>query len=187
MFNWTPNGNAVDNYALWFGTSPGALDLGKSGVLPGTQSSYSMTGLPTDGSTIHVTFFFKLAGDPGFTPTDFQYTAASEPAPEPDPGTDPEIVGPAPGSTLSGSSETFTWTANGNGVENYALWFGTSPGALDLGKSGVLPGTQISYSMTGLPMDGRMVHVRFYFKIGGAWSSGTDYQYTAITPSSPPA
>ena len=78
-FNWISNGNAVDNYALWFGTSPGALDLGKSGVLPGSQTSFTMPGLPDDGSTIFVTFFFKLSGDPGYTPVDYQYTAASGP------------------------------------------------------------------------------------------------------------
>ena len=56
-----------------------------------------------------------------------------------------------PGSTSSGSSETFTWVSNGFPVEKYALWFGSSPGQQDLHFSGGLPGSQTSYTVTGLP------------------------------------
>ncbi len=172
-FTWDPRGTPVENYGLWLGSSFGAFDLLRSGPLPGTQTSFTKTGLPIDGRTIFVRFFFKVGGV-WSSGTDTQYTAAPPPP-------EPEIVSPAPGSTLSGPTETFSWISNGTAVENYGLWLGSSFGAFDLLRSGPLPATQTSLTKTDLPTDGRTIFARFFFKVGGVWSSGTNTQYTAFT------
>ncbi len=87
---------------------------------------------------------------------------------------------PVPGSTLPGPTVAFTWDPQGTVVETYALWFGSSLGAFDLGGSGVLPGSQTSYTKTDLPTDSRTVFVRFWFKVAGVWQQ-REYSYTAST------
>lgn len=44
----------------------------------------------------------------------------------PEPQTEPEIVSPEPGSTLSATTETFSWVSNGAQVEKYRLWIATA-------------------------------------------------------------
>jgi hypothetical protein len=89
----------------------------------------------------------------------------------------PMITDPAVGATLAGASVSFTWTANGNPVEQYRLTVGSSLGANDLFDSQPLPNTQLSVTAT-LPTDGRPLFVRFFYMIAGVWAS-TDVSYTA--------
>ncbi len=80
---------------------------------------------------------------------------------------------------MSGPSATFTWVSNGVSVDRYALWFGSNQGSGDLGKPDKQPGSQLSYTKTGLPTDGRQIWVRLFYRQGGVWSSGADFEYTA--------
>ncbi len=93
----------------------------------------------------------------------------------------PEIAGPEPGTTLSGTTETFAWVSNGFSVGKYKMFFGASVGAKDLGATGKLPGSQTWFAKTGLPADGSAVYVRFLYKKDGVWHLVADYQYTAVT------
>ena len=86
----------------------------------------------------------------------------------------PQMSSPALGSTLVGSSQTFTWTA-GSGVSSYWLSAGTSVGANNLFDQGV--GSSRTATMTGLPTDGSTVYVRLWWQ-AGSWGSA-DYIYTA--------
>ena len=51
------------------------------------------------------------------------------------------MTSPTPGSTLTGASTTFTWTAGTGGVTGYYLWVGTSPGTANLVNIGISSGT----------------------------------------------
>jgi hypothetical protein len=86
-------------------------------------------------------------------------------------------INPANGSTLTGSSQTFSWT--GTGVTQYWLWVGTSVGTKNILDSGSL-GTALSTTVNGLPTNGSTVYVRLWHLEGGNWLL-TDYTYTAFT------
>ena len=55
---------------------------------------------------------------------------------------------PTPGSTLTGSSQTFTWSA-GTSVSSYQLWVGTTQGGRDIYASSAIAAT--SLSVTKIP------------------------------------
>ena len=92
------------------------------------------------------------------------------------------ISSPAPGSTLSGSSVTFTWSAV-NGAADYAITVGTT----GVGSSNIYAspsgGTATSQAVTGLPTSGK-IYVRVFSYVGGFWTS-TDFTYTGGSSSSP--
>lgn len=99
-------------------------------------------------------------------------------------GSAPVMIDPPVGTTLSGASVLFAWTANSNVVDQYRLVIGSSVGADDLFDSLPLPGTQLSVVAT-VPTDGRALFVRFSYMIAGTWES-TDVTYTAANIASPP-
>ena len=86
----------------------------------------------------------------------------------------PQMSSPTPGSTLAGSSQTFTWTA-GSGISAYWLSAGTSVGAKNLFDQGV--GSSLTATVTGLPTSGGTVYVRLWW-LAGSWGYA-DYTYTA--------
>jgi len=92
------------------------------------------------------------------------------------------ISSPAPGSTLPGSSATFTWSAV-SGAADYAITVGTTgAGSSDIyaSPSGT-PAT--SQAVTGLPTSGK-IYVRVFSFVGGFWTS-TDFTYTGGSSSGP--
>ena len=82
------------------------------------------------------------------------------------------MISPAPGSTLTGFSTTFTWTT-GSGVSYYYLWIGTTSGGNDLAQIGA-SGTSTTVS---LPTNGAPVYVRLWSVINGGLQYH-DYSYT---------
>ena len=60
----------------------------------------------------------------------------------------PSIDDPSANSTLPGTSQTFTWSANGVDVERWWLYVGTSPGARNIANSGDL-GSNTQYDVIG--------------------------------------
>ena len=72
------NGFSVGKYKLIFGSSPGAKDLGTTGKLPSSQTSYTKTGLPASGGTVYVRFQYKKDGVWHLV-ADYQYTAVTAP------------------------------------------------------------------------------------------------------------
>ena len=156
-FTWTA-GTGVSSYVLSVGTGPGLNNLAS---FTGTTTSYAAT-LPATGATIYVRLTSVIGGLPQFV--DYTYTEANLLA---------AMTSPAPGSTLTAASTTFTWTA-GTGVTQYSLWFGSTVGGSDLGAAPVL--TVTTYTAT-LPVNGNAVHVRLWSLLGGVWQS-IDYTYT---------
>ena len=93
------------------------------------------------------------------------------------------MVSPANGSTLTGSSQTFSWNAAPNAVL-YQVFVGNSVGAFDIGYFPTAGTTGTSLTINGLPTDGRTLYVRLNTSIGGSWYA-RDYTYHAASP--PPA
>jgi DNA-binding beta-propeller fold protein YncE len=164
-FQWTA-GVGVAEYELYVGTTGvGTHDIYNSG---GTMAlSASVTGLPTYGQTVYVRLRSYING--AWQSADYTYTESGAPVAA-------ALTSPTPGSTLTGSSATFQWTAGG-GVTEYELYVGTTGvGSHDIYNSG---GTMaLSASVTGLPTYGQTVYARLYSWINGAWKSA-DYTYTA--------
>ena len=91
--------------------------------------------------------------------------------------TSPTITTPIAGSMLSSSTAGFTWDANGAVVDEWWLYVGSGVGNNDLFDSGSL-GTTTSVTATGLPTDGRPLHVRLRYSQSGVWNFA-DFDYTA--------
>src|SRR5439155_5533440 len=84
------------------------------------------------------------------------------------------------GSTLPGPVATFTWDA-GSGATQYSLSIGTTGiGSFNMYSQG--QGTNLSTTVSGLPVDGRPVYVRLWTQLGGGtgWVFD-DYTYTAAS------
>jgi hypothetical protein len=150
-------------YWVNVGTTQGGYELYSNYV--GNTRAVTISNLPTNGGPIWVRLMSYINGAWQFV--DHRFTAA---APTP-----ARITSPATGSTLSGSSQTFTWD-NGVGVAYYWLNVSTTQGGYEL-YSGYM-GTSHSVNITGLPTNGGDVWVRIYSRIGDHWEF-VDHRFTA--------
>ncbi len=160
-FTWNAGPGGVTGYYLHVGTSPGAADLVNIGPLSGTSTTVN---LPTDGATIYVqleTHFGSTIVENNNTYTEFTILAAV-------------ITSPAPGSTLTSASTTFTWDAGSGGVTGYYFHVGSSPGAADLVNIGPLSGTSTTVT---LPTNGATIYVELQTVINGTTSLFNSYTY----------
>jgi hypothetical protein len=168
-FTWDDGGAPVTSWRLYLGTAAGYSNLHYSGILGGGVLSRNVTGLPTDAGTIYARLWYKLNGR--WKTRDYQYTAAD---------LTPELLLPAPGTVLPGSSATFQWTSNGVPVTDWKLYVGTGVGAYNVYYSGSL-GTQTSVTVSTLPTAGQTLYVRLWAKVLNRWQT-YDYQFTAASP-----
>jgi len=83
---------------------------------------------------------------------------------------------PTPGSKLSGSSVTFTWSADANATA-YWVDIGSAAGGNNYYQSGSL-GNVLTTTVSGLPINGSAVYVTLYSLVSGQWVSN-GYTYTA--------
>jgi Bacterial Ig-like domain (group 3)/FG-GAP-like repeat len=175
QFSWTTGSN-VSAYLLSVGTT----GQGSSNILsfpPITYTSTHVSGIPENGATLYITLSSEVNGV--WEPQYYTYTEATSLVP-------PMLTSPTPGSQLSGSSVTFTWTP-GNPVSAYQIVAGTyGPGYFNLGGSPQLSGSTTSYTLTNLPTDGKPVYITLRYQINGVWQT-TDYTYTAAPLANPPA
>jgi serine protease len=163
-FSWIA-GPGATAYWLDVGTSAGKGDIFGGNV--GTATSQVVSGIPTDGRTIYANLYSNINGTwYGYS---YTYTAARD--------SRAAMISPVPGSTLAGSSATFTWTA-GTGATAYWLDVGRAAGRGNIFGANV--GTARSQAVSGLPMDGNTVFVSLYSFISGAWQVNS-YTYRAAT------
>jgi hypothetical protein len=127
-----------------------------------------VTGLPTNGSTVYVTFYWLINGS--WTPNAYTYTAYNAQA-----GSG-VLTSPAPGSTFTGNSPPLGWTA-GSAASAYWVDVGSTAGAHDYYSSGNL-GNVLTTTVHNLPTNGSAVYVTLYSLVGGSWIS-QGYIYTA--------
>ena len=171
-FSWSACAVAT---AYWvdIGKEAGGNEYAQSGSLSSSTYSYSTSSLPTDGSTVYVTWYYMLNGS--WTSVGSTYTAFG--------GSSNKgmITSPTPTSTLSGTSVAFTWSA-GSGATAYWIDAGSSSGGNQYFQSGNL-GNVTSETVTGLPSNGSTVYVTLYSYVSGQWLSN-EYTYTAYNPAS---
>lgn len=168
-FNWLANGTNVTEWWVYAGSSVGAKNYYNSSSL-GTATNTVITGLPTNGSLVHVRLWYKEGGQWKYIDT--SYTAASITA------TLPEITSPTAGAVLTSSSQLFSWVNNSTNVSQWWMYIGSSVGAknyLDSGSLAAATNTNVS----GLPTDGSTVYVRLWYWTG-SWEF-VDSTYTAAT------
>ncbi len=171
-FGWTAGPDATA-YWLDIGSSPGGNNYYSSGNL-GNVLTTTVYTLPTNGSTVYVTLYSLIGGV--WTPNAYTYTAFNASAAAPG-----VLTTPTPGSTLTGSSVTFGWTA-GAGASAYWLDIGSSAGGNNYHSSGNL-GTALTAAVTTLPTNGSTVYVTLYSLIGGVWTPNAN-TYTAFNATS---
>ena len=170
-FMWSP-GPGVTEYWFNLGTEHGGYDSKNiySGS-PTTATSVTVGNLPFKplGETIYATLYSYIAG--AWQPTVYTYTSYG-------PQTAATLTTPTPGSTLTGSSQTFSWTP-GTNVGYYWLNLGAAASGADaknIDSVGVNGATSVT--LTGLPTNGETIYATLYSYIAGAWVP-TVYTYTA--------
>jgi hypothetical protein len=136
-------------------------------VIGTTQLSGTVTTLPTDGSRIFATLN-GYAGGKWTVQDTASYTAATI--------VRAQILSPAKGATLTGSTATFSWTQQ-TGATSYQLWLGRTSGAHDVAVVGT---TQLSGTVTTLPTDGNTIYVTLNGYAGGKWTVQDTATYTAL-------
>jgi hypothetical protein len=152
-FTWSAANGAVV-YWLNVGTAAGGFNLYNQSE--GLATSQTVTGLPTDGSTIYVRLW--TGNTSGYQYNDYTYKASG--------GATAALTAPAPSSVLSGSSVTFTWSA-ASGATSYWLDVGTVAGGFNLYTQG--EGLLTSQTVTGLPTGGSTIYVRLWSAVNGVW------------------
>jgi hypothetical protein len=161
-FSWTAGVN-VSQIWLDIGTTPGGAEI--YGATQGTSLSREISGFSFTLSPIYARLWSLTAA--GWFFTDYHYTS---PTPVP-----AGILSPSPGTTLSSSSVTFTWTA-GRGLSQIWLDVGTTQGGSQI--YGATQGTSTSRIVSGIPTGGVTIYLRLWSLSSLGWSF-TDYTYTS--------
>ncbi|ABF41776.1 hypothetical protein Acid345_2775 [Candidatus Koribacter versatilis Ellin345] len=160
LFTWNP-GSGVTQYSLYVGTTPGGNDIAFVNARTGTSASVS---IPQTGGLVYTKLYSLISGT--YQSNLYKYVAGGVGAPA-------TMTVPTDGSTISGGSAAFQWTA-GTGVSQYSLYIGTTPGASDLRYVNAHLG--LASTVNGLPTDGSTVYVTLYSLIGGHYQH-TVYSY----------
>ena len=170
-FVWTPSDRVVDEWELRVGVSPSGEDFYPRKSFPGDQQETVVTGLPTNGQTIHVTLRYRNDEGP-WESKEYQFIGT-------------KLVGamtsPPPNSTLSNSTVTVGWTAYNSPIDEWELQVGTYPSGEDLYPKKTFPGDQEGTVVTGLPTNGQTIYITLRYRNDeGPWES-KDYQFIATT------
>jgi len=173
-FNWSP-GVAVTRYWLFAGLWEGGNTIYSADQ--GSNLSASVTGLPGSGQTVYIRLWSYIDG--AWQSADASYIASGSPGPP----AKAVMTSPAGGSTLPGTSATFNWSP-GTAVARYYLMAGLWKGGNTLFNQDM--NLAQTATVTGLPNDGRKVHVRLFSYINGVWQYN-DYEYASYDPAPSPA
>ena len=139
----------------------------------GNSTSVTISGLPVSGGAVWVRLYSYVNGAATVF-SDYHFTAASVLTPA-------TMASPTVGSTLTGTSQMFSWNP-GIGAAGYWLNVGTTQGAYDISSG--YRGLSLAANVTGIPTNGGPIWVRLLSYLDGAWTF-RDYQYTAASLSTP--
>jgi hypothetical protein len=118
----------------------------------------TVNGLPVNGSTVYVTLYSLNNGQwLNNAYLFYAFNASSGLA---------AMQTPIPGSTLSGTSATFTWSADPNATA-YWLDIGSNAGGNQYYQSGSMGG--LTATVYSLPANGTTIYVTLYSLVGGQW------------------
>jgi uncharacterized protein (TIGR03437 family) len=159
-FGWSAGANAT-GYRLDLGRSIGGAELGT--IFTTTSTSTVATNLPCDGNAVTARLWTKR--DSFGSPKDYTFRACNNGG--------PVVTSPTPGTTLSSSSVTFTWSALAT-ADQYRLSVGTTFGGNDIAAVGT---NETSATVADVPRD-RIVFVRIsaHIETGGT-TVPNDYAY----------
>jgi hypothetical protein len=166
-FVWSPASQGL-GYWLWVGTAPGGRDVYDADQ--GTGTTAVVANLPTAATTFHVRLWTRLPVS-GWVFIDYVYAAKI--------ARKAELLSPAPGSTLPGTSATFTWSA-GTSAREYWLELGTTAGGAKLYSAS--QGLGLSTTVSGLPATGATIYARLWTRFVDVGWVYNDYQFTAASP-----
>jgi hypothetical protein len=186
-FTVTQAGANVAAPVCTLSASPSSIPAGASSELTAScagATSYTWTGGSCAGTTAatckvtpSATTIYSVAGSNAGgkgNPASATVTVTASTA------TPATMTSPAQGSTLAGSTATFTWNA-GSGVSEYWLSISTKILTNTADVYGRSQGTNQSAKVVGLPTNGQTLYVKLFSLIGGAWTSNS-YTYTAASP-----
>jgi len=151
-----------------------------TGFLSGVTATYSTTAVtnsPVGTYPITATIAPAVAANYNITITPAQLTVTSA-------SVAAAMISPAPGSTLAGSTVTFTWSP-ATGATGYQIYVGTTAAGSYNVYRGTL-NTPLSLVVSGLPTAGETVYVRLFWYGAGLWHQ-VDYTYTASGTAVPAA
>lgn len=106
---------------------------------------------------------------------DANYVAANSAPATVTVGPEAQITSPAAGSTLTGPSTTFTWSA-GYDATSYKLWLGST--GVDSNNLYSGAGTTGKSATATLPVNGETIYARLFTESNGTWTA-INYTYTA--------
>jgi len=172
-FDWTA-GTGATAYWIDVGSSAGGNQYYQSGNL-GNVLTKTVTGLPTNGSTVYVTLYSMVSGS--WLSNAYTYTAYNPAA------AGAMLTSPTPGSILTGSSATFQWNSGTGVATAYWIDVGSNAGGNQYYQSGSLPTSTTSVTVNGLATDASTIYVTLYSLIGGVWTSNA-YTFTAANGNS---
>jgi len=167
-FRWTAATGTVNGYFVHIGsTGVGSDNLLNSAEYTTATTSVTVSDLPANGTAIYVRVFTDYNGTHLYQ--DYQFTAA----------TAATLVTPQNGSTLTGSTATFTWSAATGIINGYFLHVGST----GVGSENLLNSTEYSTGTTSatvnnLPTTGGTIYVRVFTDYGGIHVY-RDYTFTA--------
>jgi hypothetical protein len=170
IFEWIAGMGATSptSYRLLLGTTgAGASDVYNGSAT--TAMSATVSNLPLDGVTLYARLYYKLNGT--WQSLDYTYTESVTLIP-------PALTSPVPGSTLSSTSATFTWSpAAGSTI--YRLLLGTTgAGASDVYNGS--PTASTSAAVSTIPANGARLYARLMYMVHQAWYA-IDYTFTQPT------
>jgi hypothetical protein len=134
----------------------GTLGTGSSDIYNGTAAPaapVTVSNIPFNGAKLYVRLNYLLNSiwsSIDYTLTEFK---------------PPSLNTPAPGSTLTGSSATFSWDP-GAGATRFELLVGTGPGRGDIYRGD--PTTATSIPVSNIPAQGRKIFAQLYY-LSGKW------------------
>jgi uncharacterized repeat protein (TIGR01451 family) len=158
-FCWS-NAAGADAYWLDVGTMQAQGNLYAANQ--GLNLCQTVSGIPTTG-IVYVQVTTHINGDWKRPAMQYQYLGTNSTS---------KILSPAPGSTLSSSTVTFSWNGIAN-AQGYWLDVGTAPGQGNLYAG--YQGTATSHTVSGLPTG--TIWVRLWTYYGGIMVP-VDFQYT---------
>lgn len=167
VFAWSSAAD-VRGYRLDIGTAPAGTQLG---TIFTSNTSAVVTNLPCNGSTIYARLWTQK--EQYGNPKDYAFRACSNAG--------PTITSPAPGTTLTSPSVTFTWTAVTD-ADFYRISIGSALGGNDLDAAG--PPTN-TYTINTLPTDGRVIFVRIQAHTPAGYGPISDFAYNNLAGSGP--
>jgi hypothetical protein len=141
------------------GTAAGGTQIFRQNMK--AARSVTVSTIPTSGS-IYVRLWSKIGTQ--WVYNDYTYTGGGEKA---------ILTAPTPGSALSGSTVTFSWTA-GSGATEYHLDVGTAAGGTQIFRQNMKAARSVTVST--IPTSGT-IYVRLWSRINRTWVYN-DYTYT---------